>query len=813
MQQETSGTFGLQINRSYPTSAATADDPESESAQKMPHNESIARSKSRYRRPKSTTVNHPVLPASRPLGPQLVDRSHIDASDASNAGNAEIGSRRNVSNTSTPAKGRSGNSQESQWKDDDDDDDDEEEEDAAARERYRRQAMQKLSATEERQTPPEKVRTAKGYTEGVDRDRHREKSKETRRVAEQTQNGESSTSKESHRTSFIDRMPSLRSIGHGHSRKQVTETYATIADDGSSGRNIERGGEGIAPGIDAPRSAVNAGERKVTIKCNESSIVMPINPTTRAQDIIDLASKCLSEPIDPPRSILVESFSQLGLERPLRKYERIRDVLNSWDHDSTNSLIIMPAFAASELEELDAKAVPEEQPEEVTFHIYHSQRPGKWDKRHVTLRTDGQLVMAKKPGHEPSNLCHLSDFDIYSPTPLQLEKKIKPPKKVCFAVKSQQKSSMFLSTENFVHLFATNDHDLASQWYKAIQKWRSWYLVNVLGEGQTNEDPSQRSQGHSARKDTPTESTTHQQHIQLKSNNPYAAFLPHPSRHLSLDTRDVDLHHRRNATLKTDSSRDPEDATFSPTGLLGRTYSQRQQEMRAKEEKNADEGPFSPNSLLSALSPTASPPCSHNPFSNPSSHVNSRTNTMRSTKDPDLGTSGVRRSTSTRQKSKPLVDLTPVYQEPPQHSRKGHGVTIAPGIPLVEAATGPEMAPGGIVVPSATTWRRPAKPDEGQKTSHTGASVPKRSNTTRSHKHGASVHSTLVDSHATSTESPFSLNGLLSRSKKLAAQGDIRTGHGVASGYRHATKPLLDLTPQSQFAEGSLLRKLESESS
>src|SRR5205809_7638824 len=40
---------------------------------------------------------------------------------------------------------------------------------------------------------------------------------------------------------------------------------------------------------------------------------------------------------------------------------------------------------------------------------------------------------------------------------------------------------MFLNTANFVHYFTTDDAKLATQWYKAIQGWRSWYLVNKMG--------------------------------------------------------------------------------------------------------------------------------------------------------------------------------------------------------------------------------------------------------------------------------------------------------------------------------------------
>jgi transposase len=237
------------------------------------------------------------------------------------------------------------------------------------------------------------------------------------------------------------------------------------------------------PNFDAPVSAVNAGERRVTVKCREAFITLPVTLSTTAKDILNSASLCMSESIDAKTAILLEAFSQLGLERPLRRYERIRDVMNSWDNDSQNHLFIMAASdcAAPGLQTADA---PSQQPFATTVQIYHSQRPGKWDKRWLKLREDGQITTSKNEnGIDSTNICHVSDFDLYTPTTKQL-KKLKPPRKLCYALKSQEKSAVFLDGANFVHFFCTKDKVVADRWYHAVHAWRSWYLVNMLGEGQ-----------------------------------------------------------------------------------------------------------------------------------------------------------------------------------------------------------------------------------------------------------------------------------------------------------------------------------------
>ncbi|KAK8203583.1 hypothetical protein M8818_005232 [Zalaria obscura] len=194
---------------------------------------------------------------------------------------------------------------------------------------------------------------------------------------------------------------------------------------------IRPGGGGVVPGRDAPLSAVNAGDRKVLVQCNRQSIYLPVTPTTTSVDLINSAANCLSENIYTKSSVLLESFDKAGVQRPLRRYEHVRDVMNSWDDDKQNSLIVIPSVAAgANIQALGVSYVPREKPEETSFLLYYSQKVGSWDKRLITIRLDGQVVMTKKPkDKDVTTLCHLSDFDIYTPTARQASKKIKPPKK------------------------------------------------------------------------------------------------------------------------------------------------------------------------------------------------------------------------------------------------------------------------------------------------------------------------------------------------------------------------------------------------
>ncbi|TKX26816.1 PH domain-containing protein 2 [Elsinoe australis] len=516
---------------------------------------------------------------------------------------------------------------------------------------------------------------------------------------------------------------------------------------------IKHGGGGIVPGIDAPKSAVNSGERRVLIECNRNSMQFPVDTTTSASDLVQSAANCFSDVIDPKTFVLMEYFSKVGVQRPLRRYEHVREVMNSWDDDRQNSLILVPATASgSDPALLHSSSVPLVKPTEKTFVIYYSQKVGKWDRRHIIVRTDGQVVAKKNStasDKDAMNVCHLSDFDIYTPTPRQLSKKIRPPKKLCFAIKSQQKTNMFETTTDFVHFFCTSEKEEAIAFYTAVQTWRSWYLVNVKGEGKKQPakqpDPFKASptRGQSTKKIAHNRDQSMESHYQLGSfkpmidtekfdfqppaaeEEPVKAAKPiarasskrerkrtppsMPQEQLGDNEPLVKLLDKRASVDEARSS-----GTFATGGLLGRTYSQRQRDHAAKEASATAAQPFTNGpSLLNqtdALRPATSDTngIRRNPSTRqPADHDNRRGSVdigrRPSTRRPERGSVDLGRSTSTRVPPKPLVDLTPTYRAPPQHQRKGRGY-VPPSAEggLINSVPSPEDPLG---LPPSTDWR------------------------------------------------------------------------------------------------------------
>ena len=605
--------------------------------------------------------------------------------------------------------------------------------------------------------------------------------------------------------------------------------------DPASSKGTETSG-GAFPGIDAPVSAANAGERRVSVQYRKTSVYLTVTPLTQVQDLLYSAQDSFEGEVDAQKFIVIESFTKLALERPLRKYENVRDVMNSWTYDHENALIIIPPASLDAVHQLEVQSAPTEQPADMTFHIYHSQRPRKWDKRYVTLRADGQVTVAKKhQGQDQTNICHVSDFDVYSPTSSSLSNDMKPPKRICFAVKSQQKASLFLSTENYVHFFCTNDRGVAEGFYKAIQAWRSWYLADVLGAGQ-REDVEESTTGMSRQLSDESAGSKPYQPEPLK---PLLEFNAHDKQHNDAEVHPSSAMERqtsdktRQLFFQKKSERDhappppaypksltvdtnvgsttqgTDESPFSSTGLLGQTYILRQRNMQEREEnEKIFEEAFNRQGLVNGAGAGAR-------RTDPRSQPSSPSNTMTAADKPDVSEFVKRSQSVGKGKHKPLVDLTPVYQEPPQHVRKGRGVNVEPGMPLVDGATGPGLASGAIVIPSAMTWKRQPVPEPPSSSSgNNNGQIRGRSNTVRSARHRRPSHTAPVSpirptDNAASPDGQFIPNSLLARSANPGAvQSGQIVGHGLVTGDRNATKPMLDLSPKSPFVQGSLLRDL-----
>lgn len=562
----------------------------------------------------------------------------------------------------------------------------------------------------------------------------------------------------------------------------------------------------------------------------------------------------MTESINPRTDIFIENFQKVGVQRAVRLYEHVRDIMNSWDNDMQNDLeIVNAAYHGHDRSHLISNEVPDTKPEGITCYLHHSSRPGKWNKRFITLRSDGQLALSKnETAKDLENICHLSDFDIYTPTKKK-QGKIKPPKKFCYAVKSQQKSNIFSDESRYVHFFSTNDSATASKFLAAVQGWRSWHLKHVMGEGHKKTKAAESKQASgivanakalSALEQNGTSS--HNRNTSVGSFYQLGSFQPlfdmdsfgkdtgpavSSTANTGLKRADTKALHARKMSVRgkkpppaafersgglindvpsmpiepskslTESSPHSADDTFASTGLLGRTYTHRQKALQDREQKPS--GPFTEGpSLVGNIDAMTAAAASNDVGVKRRASVASTTHRRTS--------SDIQRSVSTRAKPKPLVDLTPQYREPPQHRNKGKGFNPgASGGLLVESATSVDEA---IKVPSAIDWRGGAsRPGTARAHGSYGAGGHERTRSMKGRGEGLAAYT--VNNHAGAPEddrNAFTGGGLLASRAGGFHQGSTRqpVGRGVMDGSK-AKGPMLDLTADSQFASGSLLADVQ----
>nr|OQO26604.1 hypothetical protein B0A51_08285 [Rachicladosporium sp. CCFEE 5018] len=646
-----------------------------------------------------------------------------------------------------------------------------------------------------------------------------------------------------------------RKRGVGASSAEKVPIARPVSNEGPQA--ILAGGGGIVPGTDAPVSAVNTGDRRVLVECGRSKMLFPVTPTTTPVELIKSASIAMSESINVRSAVILESFSTVGIQRPLRRYEHIRDVMNSWDSDKQNSLLLIDPRTGTSEAELSLTEVPKHRPTESTFLMHYSQKVGSWDKRFITLKPDGQITCQKdaEKSRDQVNVCHMSDFDIYSPTIEKIRKKIKPPKKNCFAIKSQEKTAMFESTQNFVHFFCTNDRRTADEFYNAIQGWRSWYLVNVMGEGVKAKPTEEQihanavANGYHSAQDT-SHNTAHRKmdsmesHYQLGSFRPLVDVDQFNERPATSDGRPVRMGSRSGAPQRHSSTRAKGQhpplalnrallADDEPLGnlarrasvdskrrsmdvgrpdqldlgdRLGRNYSQRQRNGNASDRQDWTTSHNILNDKGGA--PGRSARLSTDGMPNRRASVRQADDLQRRAsrrgdnphrQSVDLERTGSRSGAGAY---KPLVDLTPAYKEPPQHANKGRGHrpdAVGPGN-LIEAATSPDDPIGA---PPSTDWR--GRNANNSSPSHTYRPQTSQNTAPQPMK---SVHrpaqSTSPEYGAPVTGPAFTGDGLLAGSPQ--GWGGGSRGRGVMDGSR-AKGPLVDLSGEGKFAQGSLLNR------
>ncbi|KAJ8296834.1 Metal homeostatis protein BSD2 [Rhodotorula toruloides] len=159
---------------------------------------------------------------------------------------------------------------------------------------------------------------------------------------------------------------------------------------------------------------------------------------------------------------LWESWRSTGLERPIREYELVSDVLKSWDQESNALLFrrttMWPVLSAH------ARIHP---PVPKSGQIQLEVKKGKWSKRTLELK-DGTITYSKsEKGKDSTILCQLASFNVFLVSS-QAAERLKAPKPYVFALKSRLTRAHFEEASEWCHFLSTKTPEEAASWVKTI---------------------------------------------------------------------------------------------------------------------------------------------------------------------------------------------------------------------------------------------------------------------------------------------------------------------------------------------------------
>ncbi|CAG8734653.1 9061_t:CDS:2, partial [Racocetra persica] len=163
---------------------------------------------------------------------------------------------------------------------------------------------------------------------------------------------------------------------------------------------------------------------------------------------------------------LFEVITDLGLERPLRDWEFVTKVTGSWELDKDNSLVLKKYAYRSPL---TLQGFKNTMPIMVGF-LHLEIKKNKWQKRYFQIK-DGSIYHSKDlKGTNETFLCSMVSFDVYTCT--HMTKRYQT--KFAFALKSQDRITMFLNPENdYIRFLCADDLDTMNNWILNIRMARN----------------------------------------------------------------------------------------------------------------------------------------------------------------------------------------------------------------------------------------------------------------------------------------------------------------------------------------------------
>ncbi|CAO3697550.1 unnamed protein product [Rhizopus microsporus] len=149
------------------------------------------------------------------------------------------------------------------------------------------------------------------------------------------------------------------------------------------------------------------------------------------------------------------------VERPIREWEIVLDIISAWEPDSNNALLVK---RYSYHYTLTSETIFQKMISPMYGWLSIEYKKGKWQKRFCFIK-DNAIHHAKDKGASSSILCHLASYDVYT---LLQPLKISPTPYV-FAIRAQDRASIFEKEDDYIRFVATEDQEEMKKWVLSIR--------------------------------------------------------------------------------------------------------------------------------------------------------------------------------------------------------------------------------------------------------------------------------------------------------------------------------------------------------
>ncbi|KAF9986133.1 hypothetical protein BGZ65_008690 [Modicella reniformis] len=250
--------------------------------------------------------------------------------------------------------------------------------------------------------------------------------------------------------------------------------------------------------LSAPAAAVPVTQRlvatRIYIQTETDFKSVNLAPNTTALDVLHMLQQrgTFGEPGDSryhDRWTVFEYSKEFLIERPLRDFEIVLDVIKTWEVDKDNKMICKSFPARNELSasEVIRLVGPVGLTSFIRPHgwVHLETKKGKWNKRYLHI-TDTAVYHSKdNQFNGESMLCMLRNFDVHA---VQVPRK-KAPTKFGFALKSSDSVHMFETPEDdYIHYVCTDSGDSLREWLAGLRAAKGMFMYHanpeMIREGQ-----------------------------------------------------------------------------------------------------------------------------------------------------------------------------------------------------------------------------------------------------------------------------------------------------------------------------------------